>query len=903
MLNQFSTNELPEQDIQCQRILDGLKSLENIISPGKVGETILEVGEKGKAESQENAQKLIRLSRTVEQYANRSQDLFYIGIMGHFSAGKSSTINSVLGLWGQKNARNVGLNPTDKIITLLTSPNNLQNLIGVAYEGKVSIRCMGVENRFLEKLVLADTPGSGDPSLQNAMIRDFMPVCDLILYFISAAIPLDEADLPLLKKKHEKLPFIPLKFVITRADEFKLDNDQALSEENFDQRKVGEFKIELLSRIREVLKESNLTDKDLFLIDNKSEFRTQILINYLTELTNTQNIQVATSIHSHKIDYFRNSANEIKSYFLNFVCQKIDVLSKLVDTANKNRKDYNDEVKISNSKMTENWFRHLSILQYESKYFVEEINNLKKQLGLIDNFVDEKQLLEWKQKQDELINAYSEIPSERIYDAIRNVALEQIESWYKKIQKYFDLLGKRDFNITGYELTINDSLFFNKLSSLKLSVPITVKEEILTLERLVNKLIKDLEQNLQNSLSDVEKIITENQVIERYDEVIDVARESLEKDIESYFRVVKVYLTAVFSLQVRDYISSLGIGQDLDNLAIDITEEDKSHKKREVIEKIFPEYQNHNFQFKKKCGDIKEETMSFIKELTALKNQKLEQRLARTSDLEDYFSSCEKERREWFKYDKTIIDLVNDSISEANKIVKQLEKEVYASSKRLGDEIAKIQKNRQQKIIKSTVIGGLIPVVIYILFQFLQAADQSIGKQIIVGIGINIISSLICYLWTTENIRIERDEKQARKNNIRYLNQTYRDRVESVLHMDNDKVNKSSNIKDALTREWSHRVSTLDKCDFMIQKQEEYENLKKNYQRFSKICQKYTSSLNDFSSKYCAYFSDSDNNLKVLNEIADEIKQSAITPSFDMLTSIEKVLDALKQEVENIKYS
>lgn len=259
MLNQSSTNEPQEQDIQCRRILDGLKSLEKIIAPGGIGEKILEVGENGKAESEQNAQKLTRLSRTVEQYANRSQDLFYIGIMGHFSAGKSSTINTILGLWGEKNARNVGLNPTDKSITLLTSPNNLQNLIGIAHEGKVSIRCMAVENKLLEKLVLADTPGSGDPSLQNAMIRDFMPVCDLILYFISAAIPLDEADLPLLEKKHEKLPFIPLKFVITRADEFKIDNDKPLSEENFYHRKVDEFKIELLSRIGAVLKGAKLT--------------------------------------------------------------------------------------------------------------------------------------------------------------------------------------------------------------------------------------------------------------------------------------------------------------------------------------------------------------------------------------------------------------------------------------------------------------------------------------------------------------------------------------------------------------------------------------------------------------------------------------------------------------------
>src|SRR5207302_730048 len=97
----------------------------------------------------------------------------------------------------------VGLHPTDKWITLITHPANESLVIGMAREGKMAVRVAFHNHELLRHVVLTDTPGSGDPQLLSEMVRDFLPVCDLLLYFINPTSPLDEAELPLLNLKHE----------------------------------------------------------------------------------------------------------------------------------------------------------------------------------------------------------------------------------------------------------------------------------------------------------------------------------------------------------------------------------------------------------------------------------------------------------------------------------------------------------------------------------------------------------------------------------------------------------------------------------------------------------------------------------------------------------------------------
>src|SRR4051812_5265078 len=100
----------PNQDVQCKKILQGIKNLLSLLKEELV-ENILEINTS--AESKEYFSLLKRIERSVDQYVRRDKNLFYIGFLGHYSSGKSSTINSVLNLNGSKHERSVNINPTD----------------------------------------------------------------------------------------------------------------------------------------------------------------------------------------------------------------------------------------------------------------------------------------------------------------------------------------------------------------------------------------------------------------------------------------------------------------------------------------------------------------------------------------------------------------------------------------------------------------------------------------------------------------------------------------------------------------------------------------------------------------------------------------------------------------------
>src|SRR3989339_1252748 len=123
--------------------------------------------------SKDYFEELTRVSNSLEQYVQKDVSLFYVGFLGSYSSGKSSTINSLLQLWDTDKARIVSNNPTDTSITLITNQNNVNNVFTFAKEGAIPIRTYtNFDSPLLENIVLMDTPGSGDPNIIESIVRD-----------------------------------------------------------------------------------------------------------------------------------------------------------------------------------------------------------------------------------------------------------------------------------------------------------------------------------------------------------------------------------------------------------------------------------------------------------------------------------------------------------------------------------------------------------------------------------------------------------------------------------------------------------------------------------------------------------------------------------------------------------
>ncbi len=365
---------MPEDiDFQAVAISDGLSRLEELLE-NPVATSALEL-EKNAAAAKEY-DTLRRLHKSLMQYVQRNGTLFYAGVLGHFSAGKSSTINSLLDSWNGQHERVTDLNPTDTTITLITKEANASSLIGVIKEGHVTIRLETNESPLLEQIVLVDTPGTGDPQFMEEVARDFLPICDLILFVFSAASPLDKSDVPLLLELHRRLPFIPIHFIVTRADELRADPDAPLSEDNLDPKKTENFLNTVVARVNKLFASNAYFSGSFSLVDNRNQFRVQQLRELLLNKCDSSNPHAHVSMHLNKLHYYRFGAKALRVFFSEILEQKLTELSKIVDAAERNIERYQQLVQISNSNLTKAWAEHASTINLASVKGLEAVRPL-----------------------------------------------------------------------------------------------------------------------------------------------------------------------------------------------------------------------------------------------------------------------------------------------------------------------------------------------------------------------------------------------------------------------------------------------------------------------------------------------------------------------------------------------
>ncbi|MCU7837538.1 MAG: 50S ribosome-binding GTPase [gamma proteobacterium symbiont of Taylorina sp.] len=270
---------------------------------------------KSDASTAQTSRELSSLQLSLDQYSGRNQSLNYYGFLGHFSAGKTTTINSLL---KSDDPRPTDQHPTNTSITIITHKNNQASLIGTHRRGELAVGTSLKENELRLETVIVDTPGSGDPTIVEEMVRDFLPICDTLIYVLSATAPLDNSDVPTLKKTIDELPFIPIKFVVTRANEFIKDTQKIFSEDNYDAEKANDFCTKLSRRLQNTIQGLSISPEDIILIDNISGYNIDLLkyIIFSGEKINTEQL---VKLHTHKVAYFAQPTDHLRTLFVNHI--------------------------------------------------------------------------------------------------------------------------------------------------------------------------------------------------------------------------------------------------------------------------------------------------------------------------------------------------------------------------------------------------------------------------------------------------------------------------------------------------------------------------------------------------------------------------------------------------------
>jgi hypothetical protein len=479
--------------------------------------------------------------------------------------------------------------------------------------GQLLIGARYVNHDLLRNLILVDTPGAGDPVLVQELVRDFLPICDLILYFLSATSPLNTADLPVLLEKHSHLPFIPMTFVVTRADEFRRDRSLELSMDNFDQDKSGSFLSEVSARLNMVLQNTSYKPSDLVLVDNKTSgipFGIPNLFEQLTAASDVERLDRRMNMHGHKINYFISNSESVKDHFIEFIQEKTVDLSNIVDTARENIDRFEASVGIRDSTLTETWHQHLETLRNSKEGLLSQLGNeeaLPEELyelgslpGAMGSFSTD-------------INAASLSKARSIFQDVSTEVENQVSE--QMDQEEERLLGLDSHAILP-SVTLESGRVLLRRGLFDSTPPRFALRAADDLRSVVFRSLAGTKGTLGRRLDSIIDLMEQSLPLRAQERTIAIARTSLYSDIDTFFEIVELYRVAVFARQNKNSIARLGIGHELDKLEADFEDQNKENYKTNVGNLLFSDSAGISSRFTEQLSDLTLEGKSLREELS-----------------------------------------------------------------------------------------------------------------------------------------------------------------------------------------------------------------------------------------------------------------------------------------------
>lgn len=555
--------------------------------------------------------------KSLTQFSETASGLRYVGFIGHFSAGKSSTINSILGT-----ERDVGLHPTDTGITFLTHKRNQNELIGASGGRTLGIVTFVLDNEDLLDFVFVDTPGTGDPNIVSELVRDFLPVCDRIVYMMSATQPLSESELPILSKASEELSFIPVTFVVTRADEFRRDGADRLSAANIDAGKQQEFMVRLRERLAANLPHLRFNPDDVVIIDNKSGYGVPELRRRLISKSS-----YAEDIPAKKIEYFTRRIARSKSSIREFARDQLATARTLAAASEANARKYEEDISVSLNHLREDW-----------KHIEARCENLRKaSLASLDllrtNAIGDRSaeeivgsIFDTERKGALALASHESVLRELVLDVrqrFESAARARVEHFAKGLrdelrkspkvgtaQKFFESFSR----LEALKLAHEDN---SAVASVSLSAAAIILPRI---EEILCARMNELKGSIRREWETINRFIDQSAIESGDDELFQKAREAVLAAVNAAANSVAVYATALqASPNWLPSLFKLKIAEDLAAAVTNVIPPDVQAKE---VDKLLAEF----FVTRSSVRDA-------LKTSRAARNKSFQQAIAQFSDV------------------------------------------------------------------------------------------------------------------------------------------------------------------------------------------------------------------------------------------------------------------------------
>ena len=376
---------------------------------------------------------LKRIFIRLEQYSRSQKSLTYIGFIGHFNSGKSSTINNVFNIIEPGEKRAVGDHPTDDAITLCTHSKNSNVIYGTYAREHIAVHVHLLDVESLEDFVAVDTPGSGELSSITEMVHDFLPVCDRIVFLFNSRAALTDSDIPLLRQLNDVLPFIPTTYVITHVDlnkKFKIRPGDPISDGNINVEEINSFLHKLLERMVRHSPKVKVGVGNFRIIDNESGYGIDLLREHLKGSIDK------IELHAQKIQYFTNTLGSVEQYFIKSTQRLLEAAVAFLVSAQKNQDEYFETLQLKLFEIEKSFEQRKSEFRNKATSFEDSEANWKMECSQAALYLEFGRFIRNAGKlptpELALFPKLTEIVSKKVTETLKN-DLEEFREYVKEV--------------------------------------------------------------------------------------------------------------------------------------------------------------------------------------------------------------------------------------------------------------------------------------------------------------------------------------------------------------------------------------------------------------------------------------------------------------------------------------
>ena len=259
-----------------------------------------------------------------------------VGFLGHFSSGKSTLINAIMGIGRNEYPayrRLSGRNPTDRGITLTTHFNNFQRTSNefLSFVDKVDV-VQGPALPVMEHMTLVDTPGLGDSPAEMEKIIRFLHLVHVLVLTVDGRRPFADTEkgFALLDIAFNRLVGVPKIFTVTSAVDFLSDRKGDFDTE-WDQTEADVFWQQTLGRLlsdpRFANRKEVLASTPHHFVDSIEGFRIDKLVGTIVPIVLDDEQRSRTDIA--RAEYVLRSAVDSLKYLEGYVAERSQHLTKL----------------------------------------------------------------------------------------------------------------------------------------------------------------------------------------------------------------------------------------------------------------------------------------------------------------------------------------------------------------------------------------------------------------------------------------------------------------------------------------------------------------------------------------------------------------------------------------------